>query len=173
MTAFLSAFNIDTGFRYQKFAFSSEHHNTHTSLSLGPLTFSFWKAFPRFLDSVLRCSRLALRDEQPLVCLLLPARLAHGPRNPQVLSSKIDVLPIDEILVRLLAWPPKRTNQLIALQVMLSHLEDEDIDENKLFKTADQLRSRISNEQVTNMLTAAERAAYVLQQETLESDTGV
>ena len=49
---------------------------------------------------------------------------------------------------------------------MLSHLEDEGIDENKLFKTADQLRSRISNEQVQNMLAAAEHSAHVLQLET-------
>jgi hypothetical protein len=45
---------------------------------------------------------------------------------------------------------------------MLSHLEEEDIDENKLFKTAEQLRSRISNVQVASMLAAAaERATYV------------
>ena len=43
---------------------------------------------------------------------------------------------------------------------MLSHLEEEDIDENKLFKTAEQLRSRISNAQVASMLAAAERATY-------------
>jgi hypothetical protein len=45
-------------------------------------------------------------------------------------------------------------------------LEEEDIDENRLFKTAEQLRSRISNAQVTNMLQAAEHAAYVLELET-------
>ena len=44
---------------------------------------------------------------------------------------------------------------------MLSHLEEEDIDENKLFKTAEQLRSRISKAQVGSMLAAAERATYV------------
>jgi hypothetical protein len=44
---------------------------------------------------------------------------------------------------------------------MLSHLEEEDIDENKLFKTAEQLRSRISSAQVASMLAAAERATYV------------
>ena len=49
---------------------------------------------------------------------------------------------------------------------MLSHLEEEDIDENRLFKTAEQLRSRISNAQVANMLAAAERGAYVLELET-------
>jgi len=49
---------------------------------------------------------------------------------------------------------------------MLSHLDAEDIDENKLFKTAEQLRSRISNAQVVNMLAAAERAQYVLEMET-------
>jgi hypothetical protein len=48
---------------------------------------------------------------------------------------------------------------LIAMQVVLSHLEDEDIDENKLFKTAEQLRSRISNAHVANMLAAADLAA--------------
>jgi hypothetical protein len=53
---------------------------------------------------------------------------------------------------------------------MLSHLEEENMDENRLFKTAEQLRSRISNEQVTNMLAAAERAAYVMQLDTPESD---
>lgn len=53
---------------------------------------------------------------------------------------------------------------------MLSHLEDENVDENRLFKTAEQLRGRISNEQVANMLAAAERAAYVLQLETPGSD---
>ena len=58
------------------------------------------------------------------------------------------MLPIDEILV------------------MLSHLDAEDIDENKLFKTAEQLRARISNAQVVNMLAAAERAQYVLEMET-------
>ncbi len=51
-------------------------------------------------------------------------------------------------------------------QVMLSHLEEEDIDENKLFKTAEQLRSRISNAQVASMLEAAERAVFVLESET-------
>jgi hypothetical protein len=49
---------------------------------------------------------------------------------------------------------------------MLSHLEEEDIDENKLFKTAEQLRARISNAQVASMLEAAERAAFVLESET-------
>ncbi len=44
---------------------------------------------------------------------------------------------------------------------MLSHLEEENIDENKLFKTAEQLRSRISNAQVISMLAAAELAANV------------
>jgi hypothetical protein len=55
---------------------------------------------------------------------------------------------------------------LTQAQVMLSHLEDEDIDENKLFKTAEQLRARISNAQVASMLEAAERAAFVLESET-------
>jgi predicted HAD superfamily phosphohydrolase len=48
---------------------------------------------------------------------------------------------------------------------MLSHLEDEDIDENRLFKTADQLRSRISNAQVASMLTAAEQTGGAFQQQ--------
>ena len=81
-----------------------------------------------------------------------PQSVAHPTTQPdvahQVLQAKIDVLPIDEILV------------------MLSHLDAEDIDENKLFKTAEQLRARISNAQVVNMLAAAERAQYVLEMAT-------
>ena len=50
--------------------------------------------------------------------------------------------------------------------MILSHLEEEDIDENKLFRTAEQLRCRISNAQVLNMLDAAGCAKYVLELET-------
>ncbi len=80
------------------------------------------------------------------------------------------MLPIDEILVRPMLHYNQTPLWFTALQVMLSHLEDENVDENRLFKTAEQLRGRVSNEQVTNMLAAAERAAYVLELETPGSD---